>query len=239
MISFHLFQFLLVNHHFNHTISNIMLRYQDFRRKLHLKPWSNWEEMTGDKQNAMKLELIYGPAPGRIERCDLLVGDLYEKKLKGFAISETSFIVFLLMASRRLDADPFLNEFYDEEHYTSFGLDYIECTDGLLDLLKRHQPETAVQFVAKNQSAFKPLFGAEKWNEAVKNGIIDPELVRMWADTKKDNKDFFESLQTGVQQQSVPRSRPRATEIYNQFERALRSDREPSFAGQGGSHEAT
>ncbi len=37
---------------------------------------------------AQRLEAIYGPAPQGIEKCDLLVGDLYEKKIEGFAISE-------------------------------------------------------------------------------------------------------------------------------------------------------
>lgn len=37
--------------------------------------------MTGDLNSAKKLEVIYGPAPEGIEKCDLLVGDLYEKKL--------------------------------------------------------------------------------------------------------------------------------------------------------------
>jgi hypothetical protein len=68
---------------------------------------------------ANKREAVYGAAPHGIERCDLLVGDLYENKSKAFAISETSFIIFLVKASRRLDADPFLkNELYKTKDRT-------------------------------------------------------------------------------------------------------------------------
>lgn len=55
------------------------------------------------------LQEVYGDD---IEACDLLVGNLAEKKIPGFAISETSFHVFILMASRRLEADRFLTEHY-------------------------------------------------------------------------------------------------------------------------------
>jgi alpha-dioxygenase len=62
-------------------------------------------------------------------------GDLYEDKIKGFAIFETSFIIFLVMASRRLDADPFLNELYNERSYTKAGLDWIENDNEFKDVL--------------------------------------------------------------------------------------------------------
>lgn len=35
-----------------------------------------------------------------VEKLDILVGLMAEKKIKGFAISETAFVIFLLMASR-------------------------------------------------------------------------------------------------------------------------------------------
>lgn len=150
--------------------------------------------MTGNLKTAKKLEIIYGAAPDGIEKCDLLVGDLYEKKLKGFAISETSFIVFLLMASRRLDADPFLNELYDEEHYTEFGLKHIEETNGLLDILRRHYPEIAYPFIARRQSAFKPLYDEKKWEEVIKADFFPKELKLQWERTKGANDAYFTEL---------------------------------------------
>jgi len=169
--------------------------FNDFRRNLHLKPYKTWDDLTGgDLKAARKLQLIYGEAPAGIEKCDLLVGDLYEKKLKGFAISETSFIVFVLMATRRLEADPFLHELYDEEHYTEFGLEYIEETEGLIDILQRHYPEVAAPFVERKQSAFKPIHGPDKWAEAISSGVVDSDLVDVWHRTKDANDDYFASI---------------------------------------------
>jgi Animal haem peroxidase len=58
------------------------------------------------------LREVYGDD---VEACDLLIGNLAEKKIPGFAISETSFHIFILMASRRLEADRFLTEHYTKE----------------------------------------------------------------------------------------------------------------------------
>ena len=98
------------------------------------------------------------------------------------------------MASRRLDADPFLNELFDEDHYTQFGLNHVEATNGIVDLLRRHYPSIAAPFDMKGQSAFKPLFGPEKWEKAIKEGVVDPKLVKMWKKTKEDNKAYFDSI---------------------------------------------
>jgi alpha-dioxygenase len=43
------------------------------------------------------LHQVYGD---EVEELDLLVGLMAEKKIKGFAISETAFIIFLIMATR-------------------------------------------------------------------------------------------------------------------------------------------
>merc|ERR1712038_1045205 len=164
--------------------------YNDFRRHLHLKPFTSWYQMTGDMKSAKKLELIYGKAPDGIERCDLLVGNLYEKKIKGFAISETSFIVFLLMASRRLEADPYLNEYFNEEYYTAFGKKHVYETDSLVDVLKRHYPDIAKTFTDRKQSAFKPIYGPAEWKEALKHKDAD-FLHKAWKATKESNDKFF------------------------------------------------
>jgi alpha-dioxygenase len=166
--------------------------YNDFRRMIKLKPFKTWEAMTGEKVKAKKLEAIYGPAPEGIEKCDLLVGDLYEKKIPGFALSETSFIIFLLMASRRLDADPYLNELYTEKYYTSFGLKHVEETSGLIDLMKRHYPDIADKF-PKNQSAFKPIYDADRWAEKDVKATFSKH-VENWNKVKNDNQAFFDGL---------------------------------------------
>lgn len=167
-----------------------ILTFNEFRRQIHLKPFKTWYEMTGNKETAEKLEVVYGPAPEGIEKCDLLVGDLYEKKIKGFAISETSFIIFLLMASRRLEADPYLNEYFNEEYYTAFGKKHVYETDSLVDVLKRHYPDIAKTFTDRKQSAFKPIYGPAEWKEALKHKDAD-FLHKAWKATKESNDKFF------------------------------------------------
>lgn len=167
-----------------------ILPYNEFRRQIHLKPWKSWRDMTGNKETADRLEAIYGPAPEGIEKCDLLVGDLYEKKIPGFAISETSFIIFLVMASRRLDADPYLNQYFTEEYYTPFGFKHVNDTDNLVTILKRHYPDIAKTFIDKRQSAFKPIYGPDEWNEALKHKDAD-YLHKIWNETKESNDKFF------------------------------------------------
>ena len=108
---------------------------------------------------------------------------MYEAKCRpSFALSETSFIIFLLMASRRLDADPFLNELFTEEYYTKFGLDHVKKNNGMLDLLERHYPDLAEDFKGqgrrgKNKSVFEPTLGEEAWSTAIENGVVPKKIV--------------------------------------------------------------
>lgn len=168
--------------------------YNNFRRQLRLKPFETWEEMTGKPTTAKKLEAVYGPAPMGIEKCDLLVGDMYEKKIPGFAISETSFIIFLLMASRRLDSDPYLNELYTDKYYTKFGLEHIEQTRGLLDVLERHFPDIAKPFRQKKQSAFKPTHEQGIWVDKKVTKLFPNSLVARWNKTKELNNKWFKNV---------------------------------------------
>ena len=142
----------------------------------------------------------YGPGQEGIERVDLLVGDMYERKVQpSFALSETSFIVFLLMASRRLDSDPFLNELYNEETYTKFGFKHVKKTKGLIELLERHYPDMTEDFKDKKgkfkQSAFKPTLTAADWEKAIEDKVVPEKYTKEWAATKTRNKEFFEELE--------------------------------------------
>lgn len=178
-----------------------ILKFNEFRRQLYLKPYKSFMQLTNkNKEDARKLELMYGPGQAGVEKCDLLIGSMYEAKVQpSFALSETSFIVFLLMASRRLEADPFLNEFYTEEYYTKFGLDHVKKNKGFLDLLERHYPDLAKDFKDEKgkpkQSAFKPTLGPEAWTTAIEGGVVDPKIVNIWAKTKEENKKFFDDLE--------------------------------------------
>ncbi|XP_042504920.1 alpha-dioxygenase 1-like isoform X2 [Macadamia integrifolia] len=72
-------------------------RYNELRRGMMLIPISKWEDLTDDVEAIHTLREVYGD---NVEQLDLLVGLMAEKKIKGFAISETAFVIFIVMASR-------------------------------------------------------------------------------------------------------------------------------------------
>ncbi|PHU27582.1 Alpha-dioxygenase 1 [Capsicum chinense] len=125
-------------------------RYNEFRRRMLQIPISKWEDLTDDEEAIKTLREVYGD---NVEEMDLLVGMAAEKKLKGFAISETAFFIFLLMASRRLEADRFFTSNYNEETYTKKGLEWANTTESLKDVLDRHYPGMTEKWMNSN-SAF-------------------------------------------------------------------------------------
>ncbi|CAI0455630.1 unnamed protein product [Linum tenue] len=125
-------------------------RYNEFRRRLLMIPISKWEDLTDDKEAIRVLTEVYGD---RVEELDLLVGLMAEKKIKGFAISETAFFIFILMASRRLEADRFFTSYFNEETYTKKGLAWVNRTESLRDVISRHCPGMTKKWM-KSASAF-------------------------------------------------------------------------------------
>ncbi|XP_075651999.1 alpha-dioxygenase PIOX-like [Castanea sativa] len=125
-------------------------RYNEFRRALLLIPISKWEDLTDDDEAVRVLEEVYGH---EVEELDLLVGLMAEKKTKGFAISQTAFVIFLIMASRRLEADRFFTSNFNEETYTKKGFEWVNNTESLKDVLSRHYPELVKKWM-NSTSAF-------------------------------------------------------------------------------------
>ncbi|OMO64572.1 hypothetical protein COLO4_32008 [Corchorus olitorius] len=125
-------------------------RYNQFRRALLLIPISRWEDLTDDKEVIQTLNEVYAD---NVEELDLLVGLMAEKKIKGFAISETAFVVFLLMATRRLEADRFFTSNFNEETYTKKGFEWVNKTESLKDVLDRHYPQITKKWM-NSSSAF-------------------------------------------------------------------------------------
>jgi hypothetical protein len=74
-----------------------------------------------------------------VERVDLLTGTLAETLPPGFAISDTAFRIFILMAGRRIKSDRFLTDDYTPEVYTPAGIDWVEG-NGMREVLLRHEP---------------------------------------------------------------------------------------------------
>ncbi len=120
-------------------------RYNEFRRLLHLKAFDTFEEMADTPEHAEDLRRIYSDP----EQVDTMVGMYAERKPKGFGFSDTAFRIFILMASRRLEADRFFTRDYRPEVYTAEGLDWVE-SNSMRTLLLRHFPELepALQGVA-------------------------------------------------------------------------------------------
>ncbi|KAI0559766.1 Peroxidase superfamily protein isoform 1 [Gracilaria domingensis] len=132
--------------------------YNDFRRALHMKAFKSIKDLCGDNEDAYKAMVeVYGE--DGIENVDLMVGMLAEKKIKGFAISETAFLIFLLMASRRLEADRFFTTDFNAKTYTDIGFAWVKSVTSMRDVLKRHFPELEKK-IPDGYSAFKPR---DKW----------------------------------------------------------------------------
>ncbi|XP_056866570.1 alpha-dioxygenase 1 [Raphanus sativus] len=125
-------------------------RYNEFRRSMFMIPIKKWEDLTDDKEAIEALDDVYG---GNVDELDLLVGLMAEKKIKGFAISETAFNIFLLMATRRLEADRFFTSDFNETTYTKKGLEWVNTTENLKDVFDRHYPEMTDRWM-NSESAF-------------------------------------------------------------------------------------
>ncbi|GJQ98424.1 alpha-dioxygenase 1-like protein [Tanacetum coccineum] len=126
-------------------------RYNEFRRSLFLIPITKWEDLTDDQEAIEALCEVYDDD---VEQLDLFVGMAAEKKIKGFAISETAFVIFIIMASRRLEADRFFTSDFNEEVYTKKGLEWVNTTESLKDVLDRHYPEMTDRWM-NSPSAFR------------------------------------------------------------------------------------
>jgi hypothetical protein len=93
-----------------------------------------------------------------------------------FAFGETMFQIFILNATRRLQADRFYTDCFSEEFYTAEGLRWIDATD-LKTVLLRHYPELAETGLANIRNAFEP-WDAEPTLEAARHPLraYDAEL---------------------------------------------------------------
>ena len=126
-------------------------RYNEFRRQLHLNPITSFEDLTDDPVQLEKLHRIYGD----VEKLDLLIGTLAEShRPTGYGFGETQFQIFLLMASRRLEADRFFTTDFRPEVYTPEGMDWIKKTT-FKGVLLRHFPGLA-KHLEGIDNAFRP-----------------------------------------------------------------------------------
>ena len=141
-------------------------RYNEFRRQLGLNPIRTFDDLTDDAEQVRKLKDVYGDQPGDVEKLDLLIGTLAEgHRPTGFGFGETLFQIFILNATRRLQADRFYTDSYNEQTYTKEGLTWIDTSD-LKTVILRHFPELAQTGLGNIKNAFEPWDTGEK---------LDPE----------------------------------------------------------------
>ncbi|MGA9492032.1 MAG: peroxidase family protein [Mycobacterium sp.] len=155
-------------------------RYNEFRRQLGLNPIRSFDDLTDDPAVTKKLESVYGSGRKGVEDLDLLIGTLAEThRPKGFGFGETVFQIFILSASRRLQADRFYTDCYNEDVYTAEGLRWIDQTD-LKTVILRHYPELADTGLANIKNAFEP------WDDGLE---LKPEEhpLRAWDCDLKPN----------------------------------------------------
>ena len=131
-------------------------RYNEFRRQLGLNPLRSFEDLTDDPEIVQKLKEVYGGNPADVEKLDLMVGTLGEAhRPTGFGFGETLFQIFILNATRRLQADRFYTDNYNDETYTKEGLEWIDKSS-LKTVILRHYPELAQTGLANVKNAFEP-----------------------------------------------------------------------------------
>lgn len=147
-------------------------RYNQFRRLLGLEPIARFEDLTPDREAIRALSQVYDS----VEDIDLLVGNLAEAhRPTGFGFGETLFEIFILNASRRLQADRFFTDSYREDVYTAEGLDWIDEAS-LKTVLLRHYPELARTGLANVENAFEPWDTGALHPERHPLRQFDPEL---------------------------------------------------------------
>lgn len=133
-------------------------RYNEFRREMGLTPIRSFRDLTDDESTIAKLESVYQDCPEPIEYLDLMIGTLAEganRRPPGFGFGETMFQIFILNATRRLQADRFYTTHYNEEVYTYEGLAWIDQAT-LKSVLLRHYPSLATTPLAEVENAFEP-----------------------------------------------------------------------------------
>ncbi len=156
-------------------------RYNEFRRQLGLNPIRSFGDLTDDEHYRRKLAEIYGEGSEGVEKLDLLIGTLAEtNRPTGFGFGETMFQIFILNATRRLQADRFYTDDYREEVYTKEGLRWVD-ESSFKKVILRHFPELEQIGLGNIQNAFEP-WDIHAELDPVRHPLreYDPDLKHPW-----------------------------------------------------------
>jgi hypothetical protein len=133
-------------------------RYNDFRELFHMPRIKSWKKLTANPRWAAELEQVYG----HIDKVDTMVGMFAETPPKGFGFSDTTFRVFVLTATRRIQSDRFFTVDFTPEVYTPLGMQWVK-SNGMKTVLLRHHPDL-LPHVQRIPNVFGP------WNRAATVG---------------------------------------------------------------------
>jgi hypothetical protein len=130
--------------------------YNEFRRMLGLKPIQRFEDLGCSGETVEILERLYGAGPRGVEKLDLLAGTSCELwRPENFGFGETMFTVFIQMASRRLQGDPFYTEKFNHRYYTRTGMKLVDEAS-FKSVLLEHYPELERTGLCNVENAFEP-----------------------------------------------------------------------------------
>jgi hypothetical protein len=149
-------------------------RYNEFRRQLGLNPIRTFDDLTDDKEAVAAIREVYGD---NVENLDLMIGTLAEgHRPTHFGFGETMFQIFILNASRRLQADRFYTDDYRPEVYSDEGMDWVDKSN-LKSVILRHYPELAATGLGNVTNAFEP-WDTDAWLDPVRHPLreYDPDL---------------------------------------------------------------
>src|SRR5690606_24147026 len=160
-------------------------RFNELRRRWGMPQFTAWSDFTDDPDQISRLKAVY-QADGcsdqeAIDRVDLLVGTLGSaKRPSGYGFGEELFTLFILNATRRLEADPFYTTWYDADHYTEAGIEWVDQTI-FKDVLLRHYPRLAETGLANVENAFEPWDTdpdqlADRSRHPLAHGGVDPTI---------------------------------------------------------------
>eukprot|EP01061_Rhynchopus_euleeides_P025642 TRINITY_DN4159_c0_g1_i1.p1 TRINITY_DN4159_c0_g1~~TRINITY_DN4159_c0_g1_i1.p1 ORF type:complete len:590 (+),score=242.60 TRINITY_DN4159_c0_g1_i1:54-1823(+) len=113
-------------------------RYNELRSQLGLKRCTSFEDINADPAIVADLKSVYSS----VDDVDIQVGVLAENpRPHGLRVGETSLHLFLAEAHRRIQTDRFFQESFNEEVYTTWGLQHV-LKARLRDIISRHYPGT-------------------------------------------------------------------------------------------------
>jgi prostaglandin-endoperoxide synthase 2 len=119
--------------------------YNEYRQNFGLAKLRDFTELTKDKSLRQKLETIYGD----IDRLELVVGLFAEDPQPGALFGSLMLIMVAYDAFTQIYTNPLLSRaIYTAETLTAYGLELIDTTSSIADLVRRNVPGGLSQKVA-------------------------------------------------------------------------------------------